>query len=486
MKKLEELLAATAVKGKVGNTDIRITGLGFDSRAVEDGMLFFALVGTQSDGHDYIEAAVKAGASAVVCQRMPQTLHENVAYVEVEDSTAAMADIAAEFYNHPSEKLRLVGITGTNGKTTTATLLYNLFRTLGYKVGLISTVIYAVHDKTEPSTHTTPDTIRLNRMMAEMADAGCEYCFMEVSSHSIVQQRIRGLHFAGAVFSNITLDHLDYHKTFAEYIKAKKGLFDSLTPDAFAVINIDDKNGRVMVQNCRARVRTLSLRSMADYRLKIVEMLPEGMQLSIDGTEVWVGFTGRFNAYNLLSVYAVARELGADKQQTLTAMSTLPAVDGRFQTLQSQSGITAIVDYAHTPDALQNVIDTINEIRRPQQKLFIVVGCGGDRDASKRPVMGRIAAAGGDMAVLTSDNPRTENPETILEQVCAELTPADKYIKVTDRAQAIRTAVMMAGSGDIILVAGKGHETYQIIGTEKHHFDDRQQIAECFAAKDGK
>ena len=455
MKKLEELLSAVEVKSKVGNTGIVISGLGFDSRSATRGMLFFAVTGTQSDGHDYIEAAIGAGAAAVVCQRMPQTLHDDVAYIEVEDSTAAMADIAAAFYDRPSEKLRLVGITGTNGKTTTATLLYHLFRSLGYRAGLISTVTYAIDGRTEPSTHTTPDAIRLNRMMSEMADVGCEYCFMEVSSHSIVQQRIRSLHFAGAVFSNITLDHLDYHKTFAEYIKAKKGLFDSLTPDAFAVINIDDRNGRVMVQNCRARVRTLSLHSMADYRLRVMEMLPSGMQLSIDGTEVWVGFTGRFNAYNLLSVYAAARELGADKQETLTAMSTLPAVDGRFQTMQSKSGITAIVDYAHTPDALQNVIDTINEIRRPEQRLLIVVGCGGDRDPSKRAAMGRIAADGGDMAILTSDNPRTEDPETILEQVCASLTPADRYIKVTDRAQAIRTAVMTAGSGDIILVAGK-------------------------------
>ena len=486
MKKLEELLAAAAAKNIVGSTDVEIASLGFDSRSAEKGMLFFAVVGTASDGHDYIDAAVRAGAAAVVCQCMPQTTHEGVTYIQVEDSTAAMADIASVFYDRPSEKLRLVGITGTNGKTTTATLLYNLFRALGYKVGLISTVIYAVHDRTEPSTHTTPDTIRLNRMLSEMADAGCEYCFMEVSSHSIVQQRIRGLHFSGAVFSNITLDHLDYHKTFAEYIKAKKGLFDSLAPDAFAITNIDDKNGRVMVQNTRARVRTLSLRSMADYRCRVVEMLPSGMQLNIDGSEVWVGFTGRFNAYNLLSVYAAARELGADRQETLTAMSTLPAVNGRFQTLQSKGGITAIVDYAHTPDALQNVIDTVNEIRRPGQKLFIVVGCGGDRDASKRPIMGRIAADGGDMAILTSDNPRTENPETILEQMCTSLTPADNYIRITDRAQAIRTAVMTAGDGDIILVAGKGHETYQIIGTEKHHFDDRQQIAECFEAKDGK
>ncbi len=486
MKSIGELLAGVSVVRMAGDAGVEVSRLGFDSREAGPGMLFFAVSGTALDGHDYIDGALDAGAVAVVCERMPQTLRDSVTYVQVEDCAGAMSRIAAAFYDNPSRKLHLVGVTGTNGKTTTATLLYDLFRAMGFKAGLISTVVYAVDGDRRPSTHTTPDAIRLNGLMAEMVDAGCQYCFMEVSSHSIVQKRIGALCFEGAVFSNITLDHLDYHKTFADYIKAKKALFDSLPDTSFAIVNTDDRNGGVMVQNCRARIRTLSLRSMADYRCRIVEMLPGGMQMVIGGCDVWVGFTGRFNAYNLLSVYAVAMELGADSDTVLTALSTLSPVSGRFETLGSKSGITAIVDYAHTPDALQNVIDTVNEIRRSAQRLFIVVGCGGDRDASKRPVMGRIAADGGDMAIFTSDNPRTENPDEILRQICSSLTPSDRYIVVPDRAQAIRAAVSMAGAGDIVLVAGKGHETYQIIGTQKHHFDDREQVAACLAALDEK
>ena len=476
MKKLTDILKNTPVREVCGDTAAAIGGLVYDSRAVKPGDCFFAVPGTQSDGHDYIPIAVEKGAAAIVCERMPADAAEGVAYVLVGDSAGAMADMAAAFYDYPSRELKLVGITGTNGKTTTATLLYRLFRSLGYKVGLISTVTYCIDSDRRESTHTTPDSVRLNRMMAEMVDRGCEYCFMEVSSHSLVQHRTEGLHFAGAVFTNITHDHLDYHHTFAEYIRAKKMLFDALGKEAFALTNADDRNGAVMVQNTKASVRTYGLRTMADFRCRVVEMLLDGMQLDLDGREVWVKFLGRFNAYNLTAVYATALLLGADRDEVLRTLSGLGPVDGRFESIRSHDGVTAIVDYAHTPDALQNVIDTIDEIRGKDRKLYVVVGCGGNRDRTKRPEMARIAADGADLAVLTSDNPRKEDPEAILAEMKAGLDASSRYLCIADRREAIKAAVALARPGDIVLVAGKGHETYQDVGGVKHHFDDREEV----------
>ena len=480
MKQLSQILSSTEVISFSAVEDCTITGLTYDSRTVEPGNCFFAVRGTQSDGHDYIERAAEAGAAAIVCERLPENQRGGVSYVVVPNSTEAMADIAAAYYDHPSRELHLVGVTGTNGKTTIATLLYDLYRRMGYRAGLISTVVYRIDEREIPSTHTTPDAIRLNAMLREMVDCGCDYCFMEVSSHSLVQDRVRGLKFRGAMFTNLTHDHLDYHGTYAEYIRAKKMLFDRLPREAFALVNIDDRNGEVMVQNCKARIARYSLRQMADYRAKVLEMLFDGMLLRIAQHEVWVSFLGRFNAYNLLCVYGAAVELGADEGEVLQALSALRSVSGRFEPLRSQGGITAIVDYAHTPDALENVISTINEIRTPKQRLFVVCGCGGDRDATKRPEMGRIASREADVAILTSDNPRTEDPELILDQIMQGVEPGAQALRITDRRQAIRTAVMMATAGDIVLVAGKGHEDYQIIGHEKHHFDDREELRKAF------
>ena len=480
MKKLSELLAATAVTQFITASDPTVGALQYDSRKVKAGDCFFAVRGTQSDGHNYIASAVESGAVAVVCQELPQQTKEGVSYVVVEDSNKAMADMAAAFYGYPSEELELVGVTGTNGKTTVATLLCDLFTMMGHKSGLISTVVYRIGSKEIDSTHTTPDAIRLNAMLREMVDEGCDYCFMEVSSHSVVQDRIRGLRFVGGIFTNLTHDHLDYHGTFAEYIKAKRLFFDGLSKRAFALTNIDDRNGEVMVQNTVARVSRYSLRSMADFRCKVLEMLFDGMLLDVCDREVWVQLLGRFNAYNLLAVYGTATLLGKSSDEVLQAMSALRKVNGRFEPLRSVSGITAIVDYAHTPDALENVIATINDIRREGQKLYVVCGCGGDRDVAKRPEMGRIASLQADVAIFTSDNPRTEDPEKILDQMEQGKVAGSRTLRISDRAQAINTAVMVAQAGDIILVAGKGHETYQIIGTEKRHFDDREVLQAAF------
>ncbi|MBQ2374102.1 MAG: UDP-N-acetylmuramoyl-L-alanyl-D-glutamate--2,6-diaminopimelate ligase [Alistipes sp.] len=480
MKKLSELLASTAVTQFVTASDPEIGALQYDSRKVESGDCFFAVRGTQSDGHDYISAAIESGAKAVICEQLPEQLNGEVSYVVVEDSNAVMADMAAAFYDYPSEELKLVGVTGTNGKTTVATLLYDLFTMMGHSVGLISTVVYRVGEREISSTHTTPDAIRLNAMLREMVDAGCDYCFMEVSSHSVVQDRIRGLRFEGGIFTNLTHDHLDYHGTFAEYIKAKRLFFDALPKKSFALTNIDDRNGEVMVQNTVAKVSRYSLRSMADFRCKVLEMLFDGMLLDVCDREVWVQLLGRFNAYNLLAVYGAATLLGKSSDEVLQAMSALRKVNGRFEPLRSGNGITAIVDYAHTPDALENVIATINDIRRQGQKLIVVCGCGGDRDSTKRPEMGRIASREADIAIFTSDNPRTENPETILDQMEEGKVAGSRTLRISDRAQAINTAVMLAQTGDIILVAGKGHETYQIIGTERRHFDDREALQSAF------
>lgn len=482
MKTLKELLKDTPVEALHGDDSAAVAGLVYDSRAVRPGDCFFATRGTQCDGHDFIPSAIAKGAAAVVCERLPEQTADGVAYAVVPDAAGTLADMAAAFYGHPSRELKLVGITGTNGKTTTVTLLYDLVRALGYKAGLISTVVYKIGERTVEATHTTPDSVRLNAMMREMADEGCEYCFMECSSHAIVQERTRSLHFTGGIFSNITHDHLDYHKTFAEYIRAKKLFFDGLGAKAFALTNIDDRNGRVMVQNTAASVHTYSLRAMADFRCKIVEMHVDGMLLRIDGQEVWVGLVGRFNAYNLLSVYGAAVLLGLDRAEVLRAASTLHAASGRFEFVRAANGTTAIVDYAHTPDALENVIQTVEEIRTPAQKLIVVCGCGGDRDRTKRPEMAQIAVKYADTAIFTSDNPRHESPEAILDEMAAGLDPGTRFLRIADRAEAIRTAVMLSAPGDILLIAGKGHETYQIIGDVKHPFDDREQVRKAFGA----
>ena len=478
---LRELLAGVEGLSTAGDLSVEIDNLEFDSREAKPGTLFFAMRGTQTDGHRFIEAAIGLGASAVVCEELPEELCDGVTYVRVADSTVALGRIASAFYGHPSRNLKLVGITGTNGKTTTATLLYRLFRRLGYKVGLISTVTYCIDTEQRESTHTTPDGIRLNRMMAEMVERGCEYCFMEVSSHSLVQHRIEGLSFVGAVFSNITHDHLDYHHTFAEYIRAKKMLFDALPEGTFALTNADDRNG--MVMNTGAEVKTYALQAFADFRCRIVEMHFDGMLLNLDGSEVWATFLGRFNAYNLTAVYATALLLGADRDEVLRILSELTSVSGRFEYVRSADGVTAIVDYAHTPDALQNVLRTIDEIRREGQRIYVVVGCGGNRDKTKRPEMAQIAVANSDLAILTSDNPRMEDPEAILEDMKAGLDPSASYLAVTNRREAIRTAVTLARPGDIILLAGKGHETYQDIAGVKRHFDDKEEVSNLFALR---
>ena len=461
-----------------------VAALAYDSRAVTRGDCFFATRGTQSDGHDFIPAAAAAGAAVVVCESLPGELPEGPTYVVVEDTNAAMADMAAAFYDHPSRELHLVGVTGTNGKTTVTTLitlLYDLFRRLGYEAGLISTVVYRVGERRIASTHTTPDVIRLNALMREMVDAGCAYCFMEVSSHAIVQERIRGLHFEGGIFTNITHDHLDYHKTFAAYIEAKKLFFDRLPAGAFALTNADDRNGRVMVQNTRARVAAYSLRSAADFTGRVLEQHLDGMLLRLGGDEVWVGFLGRFNASNLLAVYGAALLLGADRSEVLTAMSCLRPVSGRLEFVRAADGRTAVVDYAHTPDALENVLRTLGELLTGGGQLIAVCGCGGDRDRTKRPEMAAMAVKYAATAIFTSDNPRHEDPESILDEMVAGLPPEARYLRIADRGEAIRAAAMLARPGDIVLLAGKGHETYQIVGDERRHFDDRQQIEHQFS-----
>ena len=481
MKRLNELLADVRALDIRGSVAREISALEYDSRKVEADNCFFAVVGTASDGHNYIPMAVERGAKAIVCQRLPESLSDDVAYIVVEDTNEAMAMMAAAYYDHPSEELRLVGVTGTNGKTTTATLLYDMTMAMGYRAGLISTVVYRIGEERIPSTHTTPDAIRLNAMMRRMVDSGCDYCFMEVSSHSIVQHRIDGLKFTGGLFTNLTHDHLDYHGTYKEYIRAKKLFFDKLPKDSWAVTNIDDRNGEVMVQNTEAKVYRLSLRSMADFNTRLTEMLPDGMLLNLAGNELWVHFTGRFNAYNLTTVYAAATLLGWDKMEVLATLSALKPVSGRFESVAADDGTMAIVDYAHTPDALENVLETIEEVRRGDQQLFVVCGCGGDRDKTKRPEMAAIAVRYATTAIFTSDNPRTEDAEAILDDMEAGVGEKRNYLRITNRREAIRTAAMLAKVGDIILIAGKGHEDYQIIGTEKHHFDDRDEIREAFA-----
>jgi len=472
----------------VGDVEVEVKDLQFDSRKVTAGTLFVAQRGTKVDGHDFIGKAVEQGAVAVVCEEVESGMRkvesEKVTFVVVKDSSEALGLMAANFYGHPSRQLKLVGITGTNGKTTTVTLLHRMFRKLGHHVGLVSTIVNKVDEEELPTGHTTPDALELNQLLRRMADRGCDYCFMEVSSHAVVQKRIAGVEFAGGIFSNITHDHLDFHKTMANYIAAKKGFFDALPKEAWALTNIDDKNGRVMVQNTRAKVYTYGLQQKGDFHCKVIEEGFEGMQLSINGKEIWCRLVGRFNAYNLLAIYGAAVLSGADEKEVLRLLSTLEPAPGRFQYV-SGCGVTAIIDYAHTPDALQNVIETIDAIRRPTQQLITVVGCGGDRDKTKRPEMAQIAADGSDKLVLTSDNPRTEQPESILDDMEAGLTAEQlsRTVRITDRHQAIRTACMLAKEGDIVLIAGKGHETYQEVNGVRNHFDDVEEAGKWLTVK---
>ena len=480
--KLSEILAKANAAEVRGNLERDITGVQIDSRQVQPGNLFVAVKGTQADGHAFIPKAIENGAAAVLqSDPLPQDAPEGVTFVRVADTEEAVGRVATAFYGDPTSRLKLVGVTGTNGKTTIATLLYHLFRNLGYKCGLCSTVCNYIDGREVPTEHTTPDPITLNRLLGEMAEAGCEYAFMECSSHAIHQKRIGGLKFAGGIFTNLTRDHLDYHKTFENYRDAKKAFFDHLGADAFAITNADDKNGGVMVQNTAAAVRTYSTRSAADYKGRILEESIEGMLLDIDGTEVSVHFVGRFNVSNLLGVYGAALMLGVEKNEVLRQLSLLHPVNGRFEAIRSPKGFSAIVDYAHTPDALVNVLTAINDIRRGG-RIITVCGAGGNRDKGKRPIMAREAAKRCDRVVITSDNPRFEEPEAIIADMMAgvpeELRP--KVLCITDRREAIRAAAMMAEKGDIILVAGKGHEPYQDVKGVKHHFDDHEEIRKAF------
>jgi len=477
--KLSEILNRISVKELHGDSNVEVADVVSDSRKAAQGTLFVAVKGTKLDGHAYIPSVVAAGARAVVCEQMPEQLPDGVVFVKVDDTSDALGKIASAFYGYPSERLTLAGVTGTNGKTTTATLLYKLFRGLGYKAGLLSTVVNCVDDEQEPAQQTTPDPITINRLLAKMVDKGCEYCFMEVSSHSIVQKRISGLRFKLGIFSNITLDHLDYHKTFQEYIRAKKLFFDNLPEDAFSLVNTDDRNGKVMVQNTKSTVKTYGLTGFNDFNANILECGFEGMSLNICGREMWTLLPGKFNAYNVLAVYSSAVLLGQKPEEILQVLSGLRPVAGRFD-IVNLAGKTAIVDYAHTPDALENVLNAINKIRCDMQPstLITLCGCGGDRDRSKRPLMAQIAVKNSDKVILTSDNPRTENPESILDEMMAGLKPENmgNVLRISDRRTAIQTACMIAQKGDIILIAGKGHENYQDVMGVKHHFDDKEIV----------
>ncbi len=474
MKLLKDILYKVRIEQVVGSTNTAIERIAFDSRQVVPFTAFVAVKGTQVDGHAFIDKAVESGASAIVCEELPTDLKEGVAYVRVADASQALGMLANNFFEEPSKQLKLVGITGTNGKTSVATLLFRLFRSLGYKCGLISTVEIRIGQKTVPSTHTTPDAVRLNELMAEMVEAGVTHCFMEVSSHSVVQERISGLRFAAGVFTNITHDHLDYHGTFAEYIKAKKRFFDQLPATAFGLVNADDANSAVMLQNTKATKRSYAVRNMADHRARVIENQLTGLHLSIDGHDLYARLVGEFNASNLLAVYTTAILLGEQPMAVLTALSDLEPPRGRFQVVRGANGVLGIVDYAHTPDALKNVLKTINDVCGGNEQVITVVGCGGDRDRTKRPVMARIAAELSGRVVLTSDNPRSEDPMAILNEMRTGIGPMEQhrvFVNV-DRREAVRQAVGMAKPGDVVLLAGKGHETYQEIAGVKHPFDD--------------
>jgi UDP-N-acetylmuramoyl-L-alanyl-D-glutamate--2,6-diaminopimelate ligase len=480
--KLTDILQNVILLKTIGNTDLDIQNIQFDSRTVESGSVFVATRGVTSDGHEFIPMAIEKGATAIVCEKFPTQTDSKITYIQVENSSDALGKMASAWYGFPSSKMILVGVTGTNGKTTIVTLLYQLFRQLGHKAGLLSTVCNYVNDLPVEATHTTPDALELNDLLAQMVAEGCEYAFMEVSSHSIDQHRIAGLEFNGGVFTNITRDHIDYHLTFENYLKAKKMFFDDLSEQAFALTNADDKNGLVMLQNTKAKKYTYSLRTLADFKTRILEHGFEGMLLDMNNKEVNVSFIGKFNASNLSAVFGTAVILGEDEIEVLRIISSLHSVAGRIETFHSPSGFTAIVDYAHTPDALTNVIETINQILQGNGHLITVVGCGGNRDKGKRPMMAREAVKGSWKAILTSDNPRFEEPQAILNDMLAGLDPVDKArsLTIVDRREAIRTACALAQAGDVVLIAGKGHEDYQIIQGVKHHFDDREEVKNCF------
>ncbi len=489
---LKKLLYSLDSPEVMGDVAVNIAGVQSDSRKVEPGFLFVAVRGTAVDGHAYIEGALKKGAVAIVCEEIPFlpeefiiSLGRNPIFIRVKDSAEALGKLVSQWYDNPSDKLVLVGVTGTNGKTTIATLLYEMFRKMGHKVGLLSTVCNYIDGEPIPTEHTTPDPITLHALMARMVEAGCEYAFMEVSSHSIDQRRISGLSFNGGIFTNLTRDHLDYHKTVENYLKAKKKFFDDLPAGTFAITNVDDKSGLVMLQNTAAKKLTYSLRTLADFKGKILESFFDGTDMLINNKEVFVHFVGRFNAYNLLAVYGAAVSLGKNPEEVLVVLSTLHSVSGRFQTIQSPLGYTAIVDYAHTPDALVNVLNTIHEVLEGKGRVITVVGCGGNRDKGKRPIMAKEAARLSDQLILTSDNPRLEDPDEIIKDMVAGLSKDDMHdtLCITDRAQAIKTATMLAKKGDVILVAGKGHEDYQDVQGVKHHFDDREKLKDIFATQ---
>ncbi len=482
MINLKDILSGAdiiSIKGSVGKLVGKIS---FDSRNIDDTSLFIAVKGTVADGHDYINSAIEKGAVAIVCELIPENIIDDIAYIQVNNSAVALGIIASNFYDNPTKKLKLIGVTGTNGKTTIATLLYRTFKKLGYKTGLLSTIENYIDNEKIDATHTTPDAIQLNKLMHEMLECGCDYCFMEVSSHSIHQHRISGLKFTGGIFTNITHDHLDYHKTFKEYINAKKMFFDNLTDDAFALTNNDDKNGKIMMQNTIASKYTYSLKSMSDFKCKILESHFNGMLSVIDDKEIWLNFIGKFNAYNILAVYSTAILLKQNNDEVLTVMSELKPITGRFEFISSKNNITAIIDYAHTPDALLNVLNTIRELNTDNKQIITIIGAGGNRDKTKRPKMGKIAAEMSSKVILTSDNPRNENPETIIDEMYKGIDSKNlkKILKITDRKEAIKTSFMLTNYGDIILLAGKGHENYQEINGVKHHFDDKEEIMKLF------
>ncbi|WP_206366961.1 UDP-N-acetylmuramoyl-L-alanyl-D-glutamate--2,6-diaminopimelate ligase [Sphingobacterium sp. SGG-5] len=479
---LKALLHAVPVIQVNGSLEKDMTSVCFDSREVEKNSLFVAVRGVHTDGHRYIDGAISHGCTAVVVEEFPKDEVKGVSYILVEDTSYVLGVLAANFYQNPSKDLKLVGVTGTNGKTTVGTLLFKLFQNLGYEVGLLSTVENKIGNKTVPATHTTPDPVTLNSLLREMVDSGCDYCFMEVSSHAIVQQRIAGLYFAGGIFTNITHDHLDFHETFGNYIKAKKKFFDNLDRFAFALTNIDDKNGQVMLQNTFAHKKTYGLHHVADFKAKVVESHFDGMLLQIDNQEVWVKLVGGFNAYNILAVYGTAILLEQETTKVLTAISEVSGAEGRFETLRSEKGVTAIIDYAHTPDAVENVLQTIRDLRIPGQQIITVLGCGGDRDKAKRPEMAKVALKYSDKLIITSDNPRTEDPAQIIRDMEAGVNPDQRkhVFSISDRREAIRAACHLASSGDIVLIAGKGHEKYQDINGVKHHFDDKEELKNTF------
>ncbi|MCK4287646.1 MAG: UDP-N-acetylmuramoyl-L-alanyl-D-glutamate--2,6-diaminopimelate ligase [Bacteroidales bacterium] len=480
MNQLKDILYKTNITNVKGLTDIEISSVAFDSREVKPGCVFVAVKGTNVDGHNFIDDSIQKGAVAVVCEKFPQNLKDGITYIKVKNSGFALGVLSSNFFDNPSSKLILVGITGTNGKTTVATLLHQLFILLGYKTGLLSTIQNKINEQDIPATHTTPDAPKINEIISKMVDSDCLYCFMEVSSHAIDQNRIAGLDFAGAIFTNISHDHLDYHKTFKNYLKTKKRFFDLLPSGAFALSNIDDKNGKIILQNTKAKSKTYSLKHKSDFKCKIIENQIEGLQLNIDGEDVWFRIIGNFNAYNLLAVYATAILLGEEKSKVLTALSSLKTVEGRFEYIKTQNNIIAIIDYAHTPDALKNILDAISAIRTKNEQLITVVGAGGDRDKKKRSLIGKIASEKSDKVILTSDNPRSEVPEQIIEEIKNGVDPVNykKVISITNRKEAIKTACVLARAGDIILVAGKGHEKYQEIKGIKYPFNDKQILKE--------